>query len=99
MEKTWCQQRGLKLADEKFNDAGVSAKNGANQKQDLGRLVNTVKPGDTVLIEDHDRLSRMDWFSAMDFLRSILANGVTVVTLATGAEITEEKFRRDPGCF
>jgi len=96
----WCRQRGLSLMQEdKFVDAGVSAKAGANQKLELGRLLTEVKPNDYLLIEDADRLTRQDWLSAMKLVEGVLARGVTLVTLQNGNEITEQTFRHDPGVF
>jgi DNA invertase Pin-like site-specific DNA recombinase len=97
--EAWCAHHGTKLSDERFVDAGVSAWKGANRCANLGRLLKTVRAGDVLLVEDNDRLSRQDWFTAMDFLRDIVSRGVKVVTLANGNEITEESFRRNPGVF
>lgn len=95
----WCARHGTVLADEKFVDRGVSARLGKNRAGDLGRLLSTVKRGDTLLVEDNDRLSRQDWLTAMNFLHEIVAKGVTVVTLANGNEITETRFKSNPGVF
>lgn len=95
----WCASKGLKMADEAFTDRGVSAWKGGNQKRELGRLLNVVKPGDTLLVEDVDRLSRQGWKPASDFLEKLLSKGCRVVTLQNGAEITEETFRTNPGVF
>jgi DNA invertase Pin-like site-specific DNA recombinase len=97
--EAWCARHGTKLSDERFVDAGVSAWKGANRTANLGRLLKTVKAGDVLLVEDNDRLSRQDWFTAMGFLRDIVSRGVKVVTLANGNEITEESFKRNPGVF
>jgi len=96
----WCARRGLFLAGQE-KDEGMSAWKGKNRRQGTGldRLLKIVAPGDFLLVEDSDRLSRQDWLTAMNFLAEIVARGVTVVTLANGNEITEDKFRRDPGCF
>jgi len=65
----------------------------------LSRLLKLVKPGDYLLVEDNDRLSRQDWLTACNFLRDIVEKGVIVVTLANGNEINKERFQHDPGCF
>jgi DNA invertase Pin-like site-specific DNA recombinase len=99
MAESWCQRKGLKLSEKRFVDRGVSAYRGGNQKAELGKLFETIKAGDTLLVEDADRLSRQDWLTAMDFLRKLLAKGVKVVTLQNGLEITEDSLRYNPGCF
>ena len=98
--KQWCASRGLKLTGGE-QDAGVSAWKGKNRLEGSGlsRLLKIVKPGDYLLVEDNDRLSRQDWLTAMNFLAEIVAKGVTVVTLDNGNQIDAERFRRDPGCF
>ncbi len=58
-----------------------------------------MKPGDYLLVEDNDRLSRQDWLTACNFLRDIVGKGVVVVTLSNGNEIDKQRFERDPGCF
>ena len=97
--KDWCARRGLQLADTKFVDRGVSAWKGKNQQGELGRLLSTVKAGDFLLVEDADRLSRQSWLSAMNFVQSVLAKGVTLVTLQNGSEITEASFQSNIGVF
>jgi DNA invertase Pin-like site-specific DNA recombinase len=99
MAEEWCAREGLHLSDQRFVDSGLSAFHGKNQRGDLGRLLATVQRGDTLLVEDCDRLSRQDWFSSLSFLQSILGKGVTVVTLRNGNIITEETFRHNSGVF
>ena len=96
----WCARRGLLLAGQAKDD-GVSAWKGRNRQEGSGlsRLLKLVKPGDFLLVEDNDRLSRQDWLTAMNFLSEIVERGVTVVTLANGNEIDAKRFRHDPGCF
>ena len=97
--ESWCAHNDCALADERFIDAGVSARSGRNRQGNLGRLLSIAKPGDILLVEDADRLSRQDWLTGMNFLSEILAKGVKVVTLSNGNEITEDNFRRNPGVF
>ena len=87
------------MSEERFVDSGLSAYHGQNQRGDLAKLVNTVRSGDVILLEDVDRLTRQDWFSAMSFLAGVLAKGVKVITLRNGCEITEEAFRHNPSVF
>ncbi|HXS69757.1 MAG TPA: recombinase family protein, partial [Candidatus Polarisedimenticolia bacterium] len=96
--KSYCATHGLELC-EQFTDRGVSAWRGANQKGELGRLLKVAKPGDVLLVEDCDRLSRQDWLTAANFLKEIVDRGVSVVTLANGSVITKENFLYNPGTF
>ena len=100
MAEAWCQRRGLALT-RSDKDEATSAWKGRNQREGSGlfRLLKLVKPGDYLLVEDNDRLSRQDWLTACNFLRDIVEKGVMVVTLTNGNEIDKERFRRDPGCF
>ena len=61
LAEQWCQRHGCELDDDRFIDAGVSARQGKNRHGDLGRLINELKPGDRVLVEDADRLTRQGW--------------------------------------
>jgi len=100
MAEAWCQRRCLTLTC--FNkDEAVSAWNDRNQREGSGlsRLLKRVQPGDHLLAEDNDRLSRQDWLTACNFLSDRVKRGVVVVTLANGDEIDKQRFERDPGCF
>ena len=98
MAKNYCAGHGLELID-RFTDRGVSAFKGANQTGELGKLLSVIKSGDTLLVEDADRLSRQDWLTAVNFIGDIVDRGITVVTLANGNAITKESFARNPGIF
>jgi|SRR5882724_6120348 len=59
--RDWAARRGLKLSDRTFADRGVSAKAGKNLTEGaLGELVKIAKPGDIILLEEHDRFSRQN---------------------------------------
>jgi DNA invertase Pin-like site-specific DNA recombinase len=92
LAKEYCAIHGLKLSEKNFADRGISAWKGANRRGALGELLNLLKPGDYLLIEDNDRLSREDPLTAMNLLHSIVFKGVTVITLRDGSIITRENF-------
>lgn len=100
LAENWCARRGLRLTGLEKDD-GVSAWKGKNRNEGSGlsRLLKLVRPGDYLLVEDNDRLSRQDWLTAMNFLNEIVEKGVTIVTLSNGNEIDAERFRKDAGCF
>ena len=74
LAKAWCSQRGLSLTGA-AKDEGVSAKAGRNRAEGSGLhgLLSIVRPGDYLLVEDNDRLSRQDWLTASTFIRDITA--------------------------
>ena len=54
MANNYCADHGLQLVD-RFTDTGVSAVKGANRKGELGKLLDVIKQGDTLLVEDSAR--------------------------------------------
>lgn len=86
--KAYADRHGLDLDETlTFHDIGVSAFKGANAER--GRLAafrravedGTVAPGSYLLVEDFDRLSRMDPWEALGIFGEIINREVTVVTL------------------
>ncbi len=93
MAKDWCARKGLKLSQRSFINRATSAWRGKNlQDGALAELVRVVKPGDMIVIEDNDRLSRQDAITAMVNLRQIVNKGVSVVILKTGVEVTSQNY-------
>jgi len=88
----YCAKNHLTLSNKSFADRGISAWKGANRRGALGELLNILKPGDNLLIEDNDRLSREDPLTAMNLLHSIVFKGVTVITLRDGNRIDRNNF-------
>src|SRR4051794_98234 len=79
MARRYCREHGLQLC-EQVTDRGVSAFRGANRNGELGRLLGVVRPGDVLLIEDADRLSRQDWRMAINLVGELVDRGIEVVT-------------------
>ena len=97
MAQTYAAKAGLILDDSlSLNDLGVSAFRGQNAKTGaLNFFLEHVKSGDVpkgsyLLIEALDRLSRQAPLYALDTLRGIMSEGVTVVTLDTESVYTTE---------
>jgi hypothetical protein len=89
----WAARRGLKLSERTFADRGVSAKAGKNLSEGaLGELVKIAKPGDIILLEEHDRFSRQNPLDAMLNLREIVNRGVNLVFTKTNLEVTRANF-------
>ncbi|MET3725859.1 recombinase family protein [Sphingomonas trueperi] len=102
LAKRYAQQHGLELDETlTFHDVGRSGYRGANYK--AGRLAvfleavtaGHVEPGSVLLVEQLDRISRMDPLDAIDVLRDIVRHGVTVVTISDGREYTRESLKKD----
>lgn len=83
----WCEKNNLELT-ESLEDLGLSAFQGKNAREgalrdfldaiDCGR----VQPGDYLIVESLDRLSRQQLGIAQTLVQSILLAGVNIVTLS-----------------
>jgi DNA invertase Pin-like site-specific DNA recombinase len=94
---------GLELDDElTLQDLGVSAFKGKNLEVGrLGHFLTLVEEGlipqgSYLLVESLDRISRQSAIDALSTLQSIVAKGVTLVTLLDQREYSRESLRRDP---
>jgi len=85
-----------------FHDLGVSAWQGKNRTEGmLGEFLSFIRSGDIkqgsyLLVENLDRVSRENAMDALDALKDIAREGITVVTLNDGREYTYESLRRNP---
>ncbi|MGF6254088.1 DNA invertase Pin-like site-specific DNA recombinase [Ensifer sp. LBL] len=85
-----------------FHDLGVSAWQGKNRTEGmLGEFLQFVRSGDIkqgsyLLVENLDRVSRENAMDALDTLKDIAREGVTIVTLNDSREYTYESLRRNP---
>ncbi|WP_051677613.1 recombinase family protein [Bradyrhizobium sp. URHD0069] len=101
--KAYASRHGLDLDQNlTFHDMGVSGFKGANvQRGALGLFRRGVEdglivPGSYLLVEDFDRLSRMDPWEAMGVFSEIINSGVTVVTLKDERVWTREGLKSNP---
>src|SRR5262249_28627614 len=80
------QQEGWRLDYSlKLVDRGRSAFTGEHLKHDLGRFLqaindDVVKPGSVLLVEEHDRLTRLPLYDAITLVGGILRSGVEIRT-------------------
>ena len=93
----FCATHGLTL-DKAITDDGVSAFKGANLEASLGQFVADVQSGklppDVVLIvENIDRITRVDPMDAVVYFISLLNTGLTLVTLTDGRVHTRADYR------
>jgi DNA invertase Pin-like site-specific DNA recombinase len=88
--ESWCGRNNVLLSETTYRDLGLSAYDGSNVKQgelrvfldaiDAGR----VHPGDYLLVERVDRITRQGIDEGMDLIKRILRRGISIVTLASG---------------
>ena len=96
MAREYAERHGLELADLTFRDLGVSAFRGKNAVEGaLGAFLaaieaGKVKPGDYLLVESLDRLSRDRIMAALNRFHDLLQSGVRVVTLMDGQTYDEK---------
>ncbi len=97
LAQAYCERNGLLLDTSLvLQDLGVSAFRGANAKRGaLAGFFNAIEdgqvlPGDVLIVENLDRLSRENPLTAVDLLRSIVDRGVSVVTLAPEMVLSKE---------
>jgi DNA invertase Pin-like site-specific DNA recombinase len=102
MAQAYAAQHGLELDEDlTFHDVGVSGYRGRNAK--AGRLAvfmeaveaGQVPQGSVLLVEQLDRISRMEPLNALDVLRDILKSGVSVVTLNDGRQYTQDSLNKN----
>lgn len=103
MARAYAEKHDLDLDQElTFHDVGVSAYRGQNA--DAGRLAcfveavrsGQVPQGSLLLVEQLDRISRMSPLRALDVLRSIVSEGVGLVTMNDGKVYTKESLEGLP---
>jgi len=101
--KTYAARNGLDLDESlTFRDMGMSGFKGANAVR--GELAafrrgvedGMIAPGSFLLVEDFDRLSRMNPWEALPVFQEIINNGITVVTLKDERAWTREGLREHP---
>lgn len=96
LSKDYAERHGLRLADLDLTDTGISAFKGKNATEGALKgfldAVNEgrIPAGSFLLIEQLDRLSRADVWTAFSLLSSIVNAGITVVTVADGMKYSKE---------
>ncbi|HEV8692336.1 MAG TPA: recombinase family protein, partial [Ideonella sp.] len=87
--RTYCEREGLTLSPDVFFDDGVSAHTGKHldASSELGRFIGLVDEGDIaggsyLLVENLDRLSRLQLDDGLALLNDLMRKGIIVVTLA-----------------
>lgn len=91
--------------DESFRlaDRGVSAFHGTNANEgDLAKFLaaveaGTVKPGEVLIVENLDRLSRQEPMKSFSLFGQIINKGVTLATTQDGQTYTQKTVAENPG--
>jgi DNA invertase Pin-like site-specific DNA recombinase len=88
--KDYCKANNLRLSEEEFLDAGVSAFEGKNKEEGrLGDLLKAIKEGSIpkgsyLIVESLDRISREKLMTQLSFFLQVKGLGINIVTLADG---------------
>lgn len=98
-----CQQRGITLVED-YKDEGVSARRGKHRtKGNLAKLLNglgtpeaVIKPGEYLLIENIDRLSRENPRKAWKHFEEIIDAGITIITTYNDREYSAKTIDSNP---
>lgn len=94
MAQEWAERNGYRLADENYEDLGVSAFKGKNiERGALGAFVDAARRGvfpekTVLLIEDASRMSRAGIMASIMLLKEITEYGIDIVFLRTNHRIS-----------
>lgn len=97
LARKWCKEKGIELSDRTFADEAVSGFSGANIKTGaLGAFIaaresGEIESGSYLILENLDRLTRMEPWDAVHLLQQLLGLGITVVTLRPEMIFDSEK--------
>lgn len=87
LAEKWCEQNNIPLSTDMFKDEAVSGFTGANLETGaLARFIALVKAGDIergsyLILENLDRLTRLDAWDASRLLQDLVKLGIVVITL------------------
>jgi DNA invertase Pin-like site-specific DNA recombinase/predicted RNA-binding Zn-ribbon protein involved in translation (DUF1610 family) len=90
------------MLDSTLRDDGISGYTGKNLTHGaLGKFLAAIKvglvsPGSTLLVENLDRLSRDEIFTAMGVFNDIILSGVRIISMMDRQEYTAETIRANP---
>jgi DNA invertase Pin-like site-specific DNA recombinase len=98
----YCAEHGLELDGRSFHDLGISGFRGANVRNGaLGAFLRAVddgivQPGEYLLVENLDRVSRQKPWDALPIFQQIINAGVVVVTLQDRRRYSREDLEANP---
>ena len=78
-----------------FYDRGVSAVSGANLKAEWQKLKETLKPGDVILVENADRITRQGLHTFLQVLHEVVVDKKAFIKLNSpnGIEINKDNYQ------
>lgn len=97
LARKWCKQEGIELSDRTYADEAVSGFQGANAKTGAlsefiaDRESGVVEAGSYLILENLDRLTRMEPWDAVALLQRLQGLDITVVTLRPEIKFVPEK--------
>jgi DNA invertase Pin-like site-specific DNA recombinase len=97
LARKWCKDNGIELSDTVFADEAVSGFHGANVSTGaLGQFIaqreaGDIEAGSYLILENLDRLTRMEPWDAVALLQRLLGLEITVVTLRPEMKFQPEK--------
>src|SRR5262245_23023984 len=100
MAKRYCEAHGLTLDERTFADLGVSGRHGANATHgELAEFLEMIQAGripkgSVLVIENVDRLSRMDPDEATKLFMQIVSAGVDIATVSPEALYTQKNIHQ-----
>jgi len=105
MAKAWCEQREIPLSPLTYRDLGLSGYKGHNlERGQLKALIaeckkpgGLIQPGDYLIIEHYDRLSRLKPMDSYEIVKDIIREGIIIVTLSNGLEYSVDTLNNDQG--
>src|SRR5262245_32600560 len=98
----YCAEHGLELDGRSFHDLGISGFRGANVRNGaLGAFLRAVdddmvQPGEYLLVENLDRVSRQNPWDALPVFQQIINAGVIVVTLQDRRRYSRADLEKQP---
>jgi DNA invertase Pin-like site-specific DNA recombinase len=87
LAEKWCEEHNIPLSTEMFKDEAVSGFSGANVETGaLAKFIALVRAGDIekgsyLILENLDRLTRLDAWQASSLLQDLVKLGIVVITL------------------
>ncbi len=105
LSEKFARENGLTLSDLTYRDLGVSGFKGKNVTAgELGKFLRAVETGEIasgswLLVEAHDRITRMGPAEAIPLLMQITNAGITIAFIAKNRVINRETLRKSPFVF
>jgi len=102
LAREFCERNSLELDKSlSFKDLGVSGFTGENVEKGLGHFLaaiekGKVKSGEFLLVEDLDRISRLEPLSALEIFAKIIRSGVHIATLRDGMVYKKDSVNQLP---